>query len=433
MKKHPQKKAIHSLLRGFSKFTFTERKERLVKLGVIQEQDISILTTESSLSIRLAENLIENVIGTFPLPLGVAVNFLIDNKEYIIPMAIEETSVIASASKTAKWIRENGEITTSTLGKCGMGQIQFPKVQNYTEFSHKINSQKDKIINKVNKKIIPSLVQRGGGLKDITVRSIERTDHHTMGVVEIFIDTCDAMGANIINQVCEYLKPSIENLTGEICGLCILSNLADTKLTQANVVIHDIDKELGELISEASLFAQLDPYRAATNNKGVMNAIDGVLIATGNDWRAVEAGIHAYAGVKGPYTSITKWQVKGNNLHGEIKAPILVGVVGGITKAHPIAKICLEKILNINNADELARVVAAVGLVQNLGAIRALVTEGIIAGHMKLHVSNLAIAAGATRKELPVVKKMLQKFLLKNSRVSERDAKEIIAELRNKK
>ena len=243
------------------------------------------------------------------------------------------------------------------------------------------------------------------------------------------VDTRDAMGANTINQVCEYLKPKIEELSGEELGMCILSNLTDTRITQAKAVIYNIDPELGEAIAEGSLFAQVDPYRATTNNKGVMNGIDGVLIATGNDWRAVEAGVHAYAARSGKYTSITRWTMEGKDLHGVIEAPILVGIVGGVTRLHPIAQICL-KILGIKSASQLSRIIAAVGLVQNLAAIRALVTEGITQGHMKLHIANIVMALGASDDELPILKQRLAERLQKNRRITEADAREIINELR---
>jgi hydroxymethylglutaryl-CoA reductase len=237
------------------------------------------------------------------------------------------------------------------------------------------------------------------------------------------------MGANSINQVCEYLKQPIEAMSDERVDMCILSNLTDQKITQARVVIHNIDKQLGMKIEEASLFAQLDPYRAATNNKGVMNGIDAVLLATGNDWRAVEAAAHAYAARSGQYTSLTKWVMKGNDLHGVLEAPIVVGIVGGVTRLHPVAQICL-KMLDVDSAIDLSRVIAAVGLIQNLAALKALVSEGIVTGHMRLHIMNLAMAAGASPEELNSVKKGLVQRLMMQKRISEHDAIEIIDEIR---
>ena len=420
---------IKELSEGFSKISREEREKRLVEMGVLNPDDLKVLNKETALGIHLANHFIENVIGCFPLPLGVALNFKIDSRDYIIPMAIEETSIVAGASKNAKWIRDHGEITTKNLTQLGIGQIQVPLVNNFEQLNKIILDKKNDFIEMANKHVMQDIVMRGGGVRDINVRCLSRGDGYNMAVIHVMIDTCDAMGANTINQVCEYLKPKIEELSNENLGMCILSNLADTKITQANVIIRNIDPELGEAISEGSLFSQVDPYRAATNNKGVMNGIDGILIATGNDWRAVEAGVHAYAARSGTYTSITRWYMKDKDLHGIMEAPILVGIVGGVTRLHPVAQICL-KILGVKSAAELARVVAAVGLVQNLAAVRALVTQGITQGHMKLHISNLAMASGASDKELPILKQRLAERLEKNKRVTESDVKEIMKALR---
>ncbi len=415
----------------FYKLSDSEQQNILVKLGFCTLDDLKLLRQETSLSYDLASLLVENTIGCFPLPLGLAFNFVIDNKPYAIPMVIEESSVIATASKTAKWICQNGSLTTEQIGVCGVGQIQIPKIKNFELFSQILNEHKKDLIDKINATILSGLVFRGGGLKDFLIRKIERGDGYFMGVIHLFIDCQDAMGANIINQTCEFIRPDIEQLTQEKVGLCILSNLADTKITKAQVVITNIDPELGEKIEEASLFAQLDPYRAATNNKGVMNGIDPVLLATGNDWRAVEAGVHAYAARSGSYSSITRWQREGNDLHGTLEIPIQVGIVGGVTKLHPISQICL-RILKIQSASDLSRIIAAVGLVQNLGALKALVSEGITKGHMRLHINNLAVAAGATTEELPFIRQFLEERLAIQKRVTERDAREAIQVIRVK-
>jgi hydroxymethylglutaryl-CoA reductase len=237
------------------------------------------------------------------------------------------------------------------------------------------------------------------------------------------------MGANIINQVCEFLKPYIEELTGEKVSMCILSNLVDSRLTRAQVVMEGLEPELMERIEEASLFAELDPYRAATNNKGVLNGIDPILIATGNDWRAVEAGVHAYATRLGQYRSITKWRRIESRLVGTFEAPVILGVVGGVTTLHPTARMCL-KMIKVNSAEELSRICAAVGLVQNLGALRALTTVGIIEGHMKLHIKNLTLGAGAEEREVPYVQKRLEEILSLRKRISLSNAIEVLKELR---
>ena len=237
------------------------------------------------------------------------------------------------------------------------------------------------------------------------------------------------MGANIINQALEYLKTPIENLTGEQVTMCILSNLNDHKVTTARVIIRNVDESLGERLQEASLFAETDPYRAATHNKGVMNGIDPVLIATGNDWRAVEAGVHAYAARTGQYKAISQWRFSNGVLTGELTAPIIVGTVGGVTALHPTANMCL-RMMGIDSANHLSRVIAAVGLVQNLGALRALCTEGIIQGHMKLHLDNLLLVAGASEEEMPLLKNRLQQWLLQNKRVSLNNAHSLLEEIR---
>lgn len=431
MKKENKKDSslIAELSKGFSKLNAFQREQRLIQMGFLTPDDVKILKKETALNANLADHFVENVIGFFPMPLGVAVNFVIDDRDYIIPLAIEETSVIAGLSKIAKWIRHDGKLTTQNLSQLGLGQIQIPRVKNFNEVNKKIEANKDVLIEMVNKKVAHGIVARGGGVKEMCVRCIPRGDGDNMAVIHVMVDTCDAMGANIINQVCEFLKPHIQELIDEKVGMCILSNMPDTKITQAKIVIHHIEPELGEAIAEGSLFAQVDPFRAATNNKGVMNGMDGVLIATGNDWRAVEAGVHAYAAHSGKYTSITRWTMQNGDLHGVLEAPILVGIVGGVTRLHPIAQICL-RILDVKSAAELARVVAAVGLVQNLAAIRALVTHGIIAGHMKLHISNLAMASGATVEELPILKQHLEERLATHKRLTGSDVKEIMKQIR---
>jgi len=250
-----------------------------------------------------------------------------------------------------------------------------------------------------------------------------------MAVIHIHADTCDAMGANIIIQICEFLKDPVEHLTGETVTMCILSNLNDTKLTHSKVTIHNVDADLGQKIQEASIFAHTDPYRAATNNKGVLNGIDPVLIATGNDWRAVEAGIHAYAARDGQYRSITQWRYQDGDLIGELSAPIIVGTVGGMTRLHPTASLCL-RMLGAESANELSRIIATVGLVQNLGALRALITLGFTEGHMKLHITNLTLSAGATGDEIPLLKKRLEEWLAFHKRITLSNAIEILQKLR---
>ncbi len=431
---------LSEIFKGFSKLNYSERLDLLKQASVIDSADVTFLKNGGLQSIDLGEKFIENVIGYFQLPMGVATHFKIDQKDIVIPMAVEETSIVAAASKTAKWIRENGEIKTETLGQDIIGQIQFARIKNPEDFKNNVLKQKDFLISIANKEVAFGLVTRGGGVTDIKVRIIDREDEGFMGVVHVHMNPCDAMGANIINQVCEFLKTPLQEYTSEKVTMCILSNLVDTKLTKAVVILNNIDLDLAQKIEEASRFAELDPYRAATNNKGVLNGIDPILIATGNDWRAVEAGLHAFAASTGRYKSITKWRVQynsdlhpqaGHKLVGELIAPIVVGTVGGVTALHPMAKLGL-KILNVKSASELSRVMAAVGLVQNLGALRALTTVGIIEGHMKLHIKNLSLGAGATDTEMPFMVKKLEEILSLRKRISLTNAIEVLNDLRRK-
>ncbi|MGC1181330.1 hydroxymethylglutaryl-CoA reductase, degradative [Legionella sp.] len=417
------------LFRGFSKLSREERFKRLLALGAITPEDIAFLKNGGVKDLNLADKLIENVIGYFQLPLGVATNFNINGQDYVIPMAVEETSIIAALSKSAKWIRQYGEIKTWVEGDCILGQIQLAKVNDFQKFAQVFIENRFYLIEKANQNVAANMVKRGGGVIDLQLRQLSREDGKDMAVIHLTMNSCDAMGANIINQVLEYLKSPIEELTGEEVTMCILSNLNDQKLTTAQVTINTIDPILGKKLQEASIFAEMDAYRAATHNKGVMNGIDPVLIATGNDWRAVEAGVHAYAARDGRYQAITRWRYQNNALIGQLTAPIIVGTIGGVTSLHPTAKMCL-RMMNISSANELSQVIAAVGLVQNLGAIKALCTEGIIQGHMKLHIDNLLLAAGADENEMPELKERLQHWLDMHKRISLNNAHDLLAEIR---
>jgi hydroxymethylglutaryl-CoA reductase len=414
---------------GFSKLDREERFKRLQEMGALSPEDVRFLRAGSQVPIEMAENFIENVIGFFQMPLGVATNFVIDGKTYVIPMAVEETSIIAAASKTAKWVREHGQITTEMVGREIIGQIQIAKVKDLENLRKVVQENAPHWIEISNRDVAFGLVRRGGGVTRMEVRAVDRGDGGQMAVVHVYADPCDAMGANIINQVCEYLKLPIESASGEKVTMCILSNLVDTRLTRARIEMVGLDADLMERIEEASLFAQQDPYRAATNNKGVLNGIDPILIATGNDWRAVEAGVHAYATQTGQYRSITRWKRENNVLVGVFEAPVILGVVGGVTNLHPAAKMCL-KMLGVGSSEGLSRVCAAVGLVQNLGALRALTTVGIIEGHMKLHIKNLTLGAGANEREIPYVQKRLEEILSLHKRISLSNAIEVLKELR---
>lgn len=426
----PLNKEANHLFQGFSRLAREERFQRLLQLGALTADDLTYLREGGIQDTALADKLIENVIGYFQLPLGVATNFCIDGDDYVIPLAVEETSIIAALSKTAKWIRQQGEIKTELEGECIIGQIQLAKIANWQRFVAIFSENKQFLIEKANEEVAFNMVRRGGGVVDLQLRQLPREDGGDMAVIHLTMNSCDAMGANIINQVLEYLKAPLENLTGEQVTMCILSNLNDQRLTTATVTINHVEPELGERLQEASLFAETDPYRAATHNKGVMNGIDPVLIATGNDWRAVEAGVHAYAARTGQYKAITRWRYQQGTLTGRLTAPLVVGTVGGVTALHPTAKLCM-RMMGVESAKHLSRILAAVGLVQNLGAIKALCTEGIIQGHMKLHIDNLLMVAGATEKEMPLLKERLQGWLATNKRVSLNNASDLLTEIRN--
>ena len=421
---------FETLLDNFHRISFEERQSRLANWCDLDPQELQILRGINALPIETAEHFIENVVGIFPMPMGVASYFNIDGRDLLIPMAVEETSIIAAVSATAKWIRKcEGKITTETRGRLIIGQIQIPRVNDIVTSITQLNANKSELLVEANR-IVPGLVARGGGVRDLIFRSLDREDGNgKMLVIHVLCDPCDAMGANLINQVCEGLKPLIEEVTEERVGLCILSNLVDGRMVYARVEIDQIDMETALGIQEATQFAKTDPYRAATHNKGVLNGIDPILIATGNDWRAVEAGIHAYAARSGKYQPITDWHVEGSKLVGEFLAPLAVGTVGGVTMLHPTARLSL-KIMGVQTAEDLARICAATGLVQNLGALKALATVGIVKGHMRLHAANLALAAGASEEELPRLKAELARALTSEKRMSLSRAKQILDDLR---
>ena len=423
--------ALDDLFKGFSKLDREARFERLEQMGALNADDVRFLRAGAPVPLELAEKFIENTLGFFQLPLGVATNFVIDGRTFVIPMVVEETSIIAAASKTAKWIREHGHITTELIGRDIVGQIQIAKVRDYAGLVDVVKRNEAQWVADANRDVAAGLVRRGGGVTRIEVRRVERGDGQAMAVVHVFADACDAMGANIINQVCEYLKAPVQAASGEVVTMCILSNLVDSRLTRARVEMTGLEPELMERIEEASLFAWADPYRAATNNKGVLNGIDPILIATGNDWRAVEAGVHAFAAKTGQYRSITRWTRDGAKLVGTFEAPVILGIVGGVTTLHPTAKMCL-RMLDVESSEELSRVCAAVGLTQNLGALRALTTVGIIEGHMKLHIKNLTLGAGASESEVPYVQARLEEILSTSKRISLSNAVDVLRELRER-
>jgi len=371
--------------------------------------------------------MIENVLGTFELPLGVAVNFLINGKDFLIPMAIEEPSVVAAASNAAKIARVKGGFKTDCSKPLMIGQIQILNVKDVADASQKIMSHKKEILRLANAQD-KILIDLGGGAKDLEVR-ILNSPLGKMIIVHLIVDVRDAMGANAVNTMCEALAPSLEEITSGKVRLRILSNLADKRIVKAKAVF---DKEMmgGEYAVDAFLesytLATIDPYRAATHNKGVMNGIDALIIATGNDFRAIEAGAHAYAARNGRYTSLTTYHKdKNGDLIGAIELPLAVGIVGGAANMHPKARLC-RKILGIKTAQELAEVAACLGLAQNFAAVFALSTVGIQKGHMSLHAKNIAVMAGAEDKEIDKVAEQM----IKENKIKLDRAKEILEEIR---
>ncbi len=407
-----------SALKGFYKLSPKERLKIIADFSDLTNEEVSLLQNTGSLPEAVANNMIENVFSVMPLPMGVAVNFTINDKDYLIPMAVEEASVVAAASNAAKMARIKGGFFSSNTGPMMRAQIQLVDIDDPHSARLKLFEARDQIIKMANEKD-PVLVSLGGGMIDLEVHLIP-SPAGTMVVAHLIVDTRDAMGANAVNTMAEAIAPYMEKLTGGKVYLRILSNLADKRLARVRT---EIDKEAlgGEKIVDgivwAYTFAEADPYRAATHNKGIMNGIIPVVIATGNDSRAIESGAHAYAARKGHYGSLTQWgKNKVGNLVGSIEVPMAVGLVGGATKVHPIAKIAV-KILGVKSAVELGEVIAAVGLAQNLTALKALATEGIQRGHMSLHARNIALTAGATPQileqvvdEMILTKKIRQDF-----------------------
>ena len=386
-----------SRIPGFYKLSVEERLKKVAELVNLTEEEIDLLRKEGNLDLEIADRMIENVIGTMAYPFGIATNFLINEKDYLIPMVIEEPSVVAAASNAAKMTRSKGGIHTSSTGPIMIGQIQLVNVKDPYAQKMRILEEKEEILKIANEQD-PVLIKFGGGAKDIEVRVID-TPKGPMVITHLIVDVRDAMGANAINTMCEAVAPFIERITGGRVYLRIISNLADRRLVRARTIV---DKEAvgGEEVVDgivlAWAFAAADPYRAATHNKGILNGVVAVALATGQDHRAIEAGAHAYASRTGRYMPLTTWEKnEDGDLVGTLEMPMAVGIVGGATKVHPIAKIAL-KILGVKTATELAEIMGAVGLAQNLAALRALAAEGIQHGHMRLHARNLAMMAGAT-------------------------------------
>ena len=414
-----------SQISGFYKLPIKERVELIKKVSNLSDEETQLFF--SCLDMDIADRMIENVLGTFEIPLGLAVNFQINGKDYLIPMAIEESSVVAAASNAAKIARIKGGFTTECTQPHMIGQIQLLHVDDVAEAAQNIMNHKADILKLANAQD-KILVDLGGGAKDFEVRILD-SPLGKMIVNHLIVDVRDAMGANAVNTMCEALAPYLEDLTGGKVRLRILSNLADRRIVKATAVF-DKNKMGGEHVVDAFIesytLAAVDPYRAATHNKGIMNGIDALIIATGNDFRAIEAGAHAYASRNGTYTSLSKYyKNKDGDLVGELELPMAVGIIGGAANIHPKARLC-RKILGINTAKELGEIVASLGLAQNFAAVFALSTVGIQKGHMGLHAKNIAVMAGATKDEIDAVSDQM----VKEGKIKLDRAKEILEQLR---
>jgi len=418
-----------SELSGFYKLSPRERLKIVREYAELSEEEAELLCRTGALELEQANRMIENVIGTTELPLGMATNFLINGRNYLIPMAIEEPSVVAAASNAAKMVRERGGFNTESTPPIMIGQIQLVDVKNPTEAREKILEAKEQILEMANEQD-PVLVKLGGGAKDVEVRVLT-TNLGPMTIIHLLVDVRDAMGANVVNTMCEAVAPFIEELTRGRVFLRIVSNLATYRLAKARAVFAKEALGGGEVVDgviQAYAFAAADPYRCATHNKGVMNGVIAVALATANDTRALESGAHAYAAIGGSYKPLTRWErTADGDLLGRIELPVAVGTIGGATAVHPIAKIC-RKILGVQSARELGEIMAAVGLAQNLAAMRALATDGIQRGHMKLHARNIAVMAGAEGELIDIVaRKMVMEKKIRLDR-----AVEILRELKSK-
>ncbi len=393
------------------KLTLPERRRQVAAYAALDEADLA--TLDAGLSVEQAEVMIENVVGRYSLPLGIATNFLINGREVAVPLVVEEPSIVAALSYAAKLARAGGGFETHSSDPVMIGQVQLLDVPDVETAIEKIMAAETELLALANQ-YHPTIQRLGGGAKGIDCRPLPETAAGPMLIVHILYDCRDAMGANAVNTAAEAIAPRLEQLSDGRANLRILSNLTDRRTARADcrLPVEQLAREglsganVAQYIFEAWAFAAADPYRAATHNKGIMNGIDAVAVATGNDWRAIEAGAHAYAARTGRYTSLTEWSLvtatEGDYLHGVLEMPLSVGVVGGATRAHPTARVSM-KILGQPDARTLAEIMAAVGLAQNLAAIRALAAEGIQRGHMRLHARQVALAAGVPETQVQAI------------------------------
>jgi len=420
---------LKSSISKFYQMGLKQRLQLVKKFANLNNNDLRVLKSCGGLSFKSANVMSENVIGTMAIPLGIATNFLINERDYLIPMVIEEPSVIAATSNAAKIARVKGGFTAIADQSLMIGQIQVVDLQKLLVSGEKVLETKNKIIEIANTKS-RTLVNKGAGVRDVIFRVID-TIQGKMLIVELIIDVRDAMGANIVNTMCEAVAPYIENVTGGRALLKILSNYTTKRLTRASVVFskEEIGSEIVNDILLAYAFAMSDQYRCTTHNKGVMNGVIAVANATGQDSRAIEAGAHSYAARNGKYSSLTSWSKDNNgDLIGSIEIPLAVGIVGGISSVHPLVKTCL-KILHVKKAQDLACVMASVGLAQNFAALYALVSEGIQKGHMSLHARNVAVISGAKGKLIGIV----AEIIADEGNVTTHRAKEVLKNIKKQR
>ena len=391
----------------FYKMTLPERQEYLMQNSNLDEDDLKAWLPGSGLTLETADHMIENAVGLFSLPLGIAQNFIVNGKSVLVPMVVEEPSVVAAVSFMAKLAQSTGGFRAWMSSQEMIGQVQLLDLADINAAQNLIETNKPELLQQASA-LNPGLTRHGGGIRDLEVRQIEESPIGPFLVVHLIIDVQDAMGANMVNSAVESLAPLLEQLTGARAHLRILSNLSDRRLASAEVRLPAEvlafegynGEQVRDGVVEAWAFAEADPYRAATHNKGIMNGVDAVLLATGNDWRAVEAGAHAYAARDGRYKSLSTWTTtEEGSLKGSLTLPLAIGIVGGSTRVHPGVRTNL-KLMGVQCVSELGEIIAAVGLAQNLAALRALATEGIQKGHMRLHARQVALAAGANTEQV---------------------------------
>ena len=391
----------------FYKMTLPERHEYLMQNSNLDEDDLKAWLPGSGLTLETADHMIENAAGLFSLPLGIAQNFIVNGKSVLVPMVVEEPSVVAAVSFMAKLAQSTGGFRAWMSSQEMIGQVQLLDLADINAAQSLIETNKPELLQQASA-LNPGLTRHGGGIRDLEIRQIEESPIGPFLVVHLILDVQDAMGANMVNSAVESLAPLLEQLTGARAHLRILSNLSDRRLASAEVrlpaEVLAFEGYSGELVRdgviEAWAFAEADPYRAATHNKGIMNGVDAVLLATGNDWRAVEAGAHAYAARDGRYKSLSTWTTtEDGSLKGSLTLPMAIGIVGGSTRVHPGVRTNL-KLMGVQCVSDLGEIIAAVGLAQNLAALRALATEGIQKGHMRLHARQVALAAGANTEQV---------------------------------